>query len=65
MQIGFTFLVLSFWCQLIRVVQEGRKTVVCVFVCVTGALARGGLGWTRPPHFFPRVFLGLSRCGAY
>jgi len=22
-------------------------------------------GWTRPPHFFPRVFLRLSRCGAY
>jgi len=22
-----------------------------------GALPRGGLGWTRPPHFFPKVFL--------
>ena len=33
-QIGFTFLVLPFWCQLTRVVpdsvQDGRKTVVCV-----------------------------------
>ena len=36
-QIGFTFLVLSFWCRLTRVVpdkiQEGRK-MVCVYVCV-------------------------------
>jgi len=35
-QIGFTFLVLPFWCQLTQVVsdkiQEGHKTVVCVFV---------------------------------
>jgi len=33
-QIGFTFLVLSFWCWLTRVIpdkiQEGRKIVVCV-----------------------------------
>ena len=33
----------------------------------THTLTRGvATGWTgRPPHFFPRVFLGLSRCGAY
>ena len=30
-----------------------------------GALPQGGLRWTRPPHFFPMVFLGLSRCGAF
>ena len=31
----------------------------------TRGVATGWTGWTRPPHFFPRVFLGLSRCGAY
>jgi len=36
-RIGFTFLVLPFWCQLTREVpdkiQKGRKMVVCVCVC--------------------------------
>jgi len=36
--IGFTFLVLPFWCRLTRVVpdkiEEGRKMVVYVCVCV-------------------------------
>jgi len=35
LQIGFTFLILPFWCRLTRVVpdknQEGRQTVVCVY----------------------------------
>jgi len=37
-QTGFTFLVLPFWCRLTQVVpdkiQEGRKMLVCVCVCV-------------------------------
>ena len=33
--------------------------------CHSGPLPRGGLGWTRPRHFFPRVFLWLSRCGPF
>ena len=36
-QIGFTFLLLPFWCRLTQVVpdkiQAGRKMVVCVCVC--------------------------------
>jgi len=32
------------------------------------ALVQGrchGVDWGGLPHFFPRLFLGLSRCGAY
>jgi len=25
-----------------------------------GALPRGGLGWTRPPHFFPEGVSGIE-----
>jgi len=53
-QIGFTFLVLPFWCWLTRaisdIIQEGRKMVVCVCVSsVTFAFSALTLlaGWQK------------------
>jgi len=41
-QIGFTFMVLPFWCRLtwmvLDKVQEGRKMIVCVCVCVRACM---------------------------